>query len=329
MRQPLGILLISLILLACSSGDSAPPTSSVSTGGAGGSAGAGGSGAGAGGSGGSAAGAGGGTAGTGGAAGSGGSGAGAGGSAAGVGGQGGAAGVGGAGAGGTEDCCAGVACGGADPICVEGECFDLKPGECFNSEDCGGKECLGATVCSCNTPCFAPTTPGKCEGAGEEVWGTCGEPGDCMILANSCCGACGMPGLDDVDAVNLQKIDEHFKDVCGEENPTCPACASMNNPDLLAACALGQGKCVALEVSKSPFAACTKDDECVVRAPNCCGCGPYSKEQLLAVNIAQEASYMNELRCDEVDCAPCEDPQFPPGIKAVCDPETKHCRLAP
>jgi hypothetical protein len=103
----------------------------------------------------------------------------------------------------------------------------------------------------------------------------------------------------------------------------------MLNPDLLAVCALGQGKCVALEVSKSSFAECSKDEDCLLRAATCCGCGPYDKEQLLALNKERNAAYMSELGCDLVDCAPCENPEFPKGVKAVCDPKTKHCRVSP
>jgi hypothetical protein len=352
---------LSLFLLACSSEGSDTDTSSVnpSTGGSGGaggsaagsggssgssggsSSGSGGSDAGQGGASGSGAGQGGGPSGSGGTSGGSAGDGGAGGSAAGNGGAGtgGAAGEGGgaggagpggtAGAGGGENCCATVKCGGTNPICVEGECFDLKKGECFSDEDCGGKKCNGVIVCPCNADCDAPTTPGKCEGTATKDWDKCGAPGDCTLQAKGCCAPCGMPGIDDVDAVNQSKIDEHQKDVCGEELPVCPACATMPNPDLLAACALGQGKCVALEVSKSSFAACTKDEDCMLRAATCCGCGPYDKEQLLALNKGQNAAYASELGCDLVNCAPCENPEFPEGVKAVCDPQTKHCRVSP
>lgn len=365
MRTHLAFLL-SLVLLACSSDGGETDTSSVnpSTGGGGNASGsAAGSGGSSGGSGGSDAGAGGGgaagTAGSGagqgggpsgaggvnggsaGDAGAGGTaagngGAGAGGTAgAGAGGSGGTAGAGGAGAGGeggaggSVNCCATVKCGGTNPICVEGECFNLKKGECFSDEDCGGQACKGVILCPCGADCDAPTTPGKCEGTAAKDWDTCGVPGDCTLAAKGCCAPCGMPGIGDMDAVNQSKIDEHQKDVCGEEPPICPACATMTNPDLLAACALGQGKCVALEVSKSSFAECSKDDDCMLRAATCCGCGPYDKEQLLALNKTRNAAYMSELGCDLVDCAPCDKPELPPGVKAVCDPQTKHCRVGP
>lgn len=212
---------------------------------------------------------------------------------------------------------------------MEGECFDLKEGECFSDEDCGGNKCQGAIVCPCNTVCEAPTMPGKCKEAGTGGWDKCKVSGECTLQVKGCCAPCGMPGINDMDAVNKSRTQQHQQEVCGEELPICPACASIPNPDLLAACALDQEKCVVLEVSKSFFSECIQDDDCMVRAATCCGCGPYEKGQLVALNKARNASYMSELGCDAVDCIPCDKPEIPLGIKAVCDPQTKHCKIAP
>lgn len=212
---------------------------------------------------------------------------------------------------------------------MEGECFDLKPGECFSDADCGGKPCSGASVCPCGALCGVATTPGQCEEGPPQDWAKCGVPGDCTIAANTCCGVCGMPELKDVDAVNKAAGQAHFQAVCPEPGP-CPACATMQNPDLMAACALGQGKCIALEISKSSFASCSKDEDCLLRTPQCCACGALAKEQLVAINQGLNAAFMSELGCDQVDCAPCVDPPDPPaGVKAVCDPQTKLCRVSP
>lgn len=231
--------------------------------------------------------------------------------------------------GGKTDCCADVLCSGDHPMCVEGSCFDLKPGQCFNDSDCGGKACKGATICPCGAMCILPTTPGKCEGATISDWSSCGVPGDCTVLANSCCGTCQMPTLNDLDAVNRMSIKEHFQDVCPNPGP-CPTCIGPQNPDIMAGCALGQGKCLLLEVSKSAFSACDKDEDCLLRTPQCCSCGVLPKEQLVAINQKQNAAYSTEIGCGSVGCTPCKDSPTPPkGVKAVCDQKTKHCRITP
>ncbi|MCC6645451.1 MAG: hypothetical protein IT374_07775 [Polyangiaceae bacterium] len=236
------------------------------------------------------------------------------------------AGAGGLGQGGsTDDCCATVKCAGAHPICVAGGCFDLKPGECFSASDCGGAACLGATICPCDAVCVAGTKPGTCAGQAS-AWAACGAPGDCALAANTCCGTCGKPSAADLDAVNKTKLKAHQSEVCPTPQP-CPKCASMPNPDLLAACALGPGTCAVLQVSKSPLSACKVDDDCTLRAPQCCSCGEQPAEGLAAIAKAQLGAYMAELGCGNVSCAPCADPPTPPaGVHAVCD--AGHCKLA-
>lgn len=237
-------------------------------------------------------------------------------------------GAGGAGAGGAENCCATVKCGGEGAVCVEGECFNLKAGECFTQDDCGGAACEGVVLCPCGGVCKQGTKPGLCQGAVAD-WKKCGAPGECTLAANNCCGVCGKPEAANVDAVNDSKLAEHFATVCDDPNPACPECVSQNNPDLLAICALGPGECHVLEVSKSVFSECEKDDDCLLRPPSCCYCEMVA-ENVVALSVKLENSYNAELECDAVDCAPCPNPiEPPPGLTAICDPATKHCRISP
>jgi hypothetical protein len=236
------------------------------------------------------------------------------------------AGSGQAGSGGTTGCCQPSTCG-DEQMCVEGSCFDLKPGECFTSAQCNGAPCLEVIICGCGDECFAPTTPGHCQGS--PAWAKCGAPGDCTLAANSCCGTCGVPGLADVDAIHKGQNSAHFSDVCKEPDPLCPDCLSGINPDLLAVCALGLGQCTAVEVSKSPLSACKSDDDCLLRATKCCACGQISETSLVAISKAQEPSYLSELGCSLVDCGPCQTPPTPPpGHAALCNLSTGHCAIA-
>ncbi len=213
-------------------------------------------------------------------------------------------------------------------MCVAGSCFDLKAGECFSSSDCGGAECVGATVCPCDQECFAPTKPGHCAGS-SSGWATCGAPGECALAPDGCCGACGQPTVAEVDAVNRAKLAEHHAAVCNDPTPACPKCPSATNPDLLAACALGPGKCVVVEVSKNPLSLCQTDADCKLRAPQCCSCGEVPASGLVAIAKSLENAYTKELGCENVDCAPCaEPPTVPAGVKAVCELGTHHCKVS-
>ncbi|MBK7402717.1 MAG: hypothetical protein IPJ34_42445 [Myxococcales bacterium] len=86
-----------------------------------------------------------------------------------------------------------------------------------------------------------------------------------------------------------------------------------------------QGRCTTVDLAVDASTACTKDDECVARAPDCCGaCGPGGA--FVALRKDAVASYVAEV-CGKTKCALCKSPPTPP--KAVCDPKTKHCVVAP
>lgn len=159
-------------------------------------------------------------------------------------------------------------------------------------------------------------------GSSSVDWSKCTMPGECMLAANNCCGSCGAPTIGQVDAVNVGKSKEHFTAVCPHpEDVACPGCASMDNPDLVAMCALGQGKCVAVELSKSPFTECAQESDCVLRYSACCECGATGLPSAFAKT--QLTSYLQSVCSPLADCADCI-PQYPAGAKAVCD--AGHCK---
>ena len=153
-------------------------------------------------------------------------------------------------------------------------------------------------------------------------------PGECTLAPNGCCAGCGQPTTADLDAVNRTKLMAHHDAVCSTPTPSCPKCATMQNPDLLAACALGPGQCKVVEVSKSGLSVCATDGDCMLRPAQCCACGEQPVTSLVALAKAQESSYLAELGCANVDCAPCADPVKPPaGVSAKCEPATGHCKV--
>jgi hypothetical protein len=125
------------------------------------------------------------------------------------------------------------------------------------------------------------------------------------------------------------QLGAHFDAVCNDPNPMCPGCPSATNPDLLAVCALGVGQCTTIEVSKSPFAECKSDSDCVLRAAACCACGQLSEFSMVVLSKTQESGYLTELGCNLVDCGFCQEPPTPPpGYKAACNLTTNHCGIA-
>jgi hypothetical protein len=133
-----------------------------------------------------------------------------------------------------------------------------------------------------------------------------------------------MPTACGVVSVATQHVDALEARLCGgAEAPACVACGSPANLELHAACR--RGRCVTVDLEVDATSACATDDECVARPAFCCApCGlggPY-----VALRKDAAAQYTQEI-CGKVKCASCATPPTPP--RAVCDPRTKHCAVAP
>jgi len=156
-------------------------------------------------------------------------------------------------------------------------------------------------------------------------WAACEVNSECVLSAAGCCDACGEPTLDDVDAINAERMNEHFADVCPEPLP-CPLCPVSRNPDLHATCSSGQ--CLALDIRKHTASACASDDDCRLRATGCCECGASTATwDLIAFNDQNEGLY-RDLVCDPGqgcdDCAPV----YPTDVEAFCASDG-HCDVRP
>lgn len=154
-------------------------------------------------------------------------------------------------------------------------------------------------------------------------WKSCVAPSTCILAHRTCCAPCTMPQACGVVAVGTPFVSALSEKVCGTATPKCPACEGGENPNLHAACR--KGRCTTVDLAVDASSACTKDDECVARAPDCCGaCGPGGA--FVALRKDAVATYVAEV-CGKTKCAQCQSPPTPP--KAVCDPKTKHCAVAP
>ncbi|QQR90084.1 MAG: hypothetical protein IPJ88_18385 [Myxococcales bacterium] len=80
-------------------------------------------------------------------------------------------------------------------------------------------------------------------------WGVCDEAVDtCILESKGCCDPCGIPTQDELDAVNVDFINEHFNAVCDQVNPNCPSCPIGANPKLSAQCI--SGLCTVVDENK-------------------------------------------------------------------------------
>ncbi len=154
-------------------------------------------------------------------------------------------------------------------------------------------------------------------------WKSCVAPSTCVLAHRTCCAPCTMPQACGVVAIGVPFATALSEKLCGTATPKCPKCEGGENPNLHAACRAG--RCTTVDLAVDASTACTTDDECVARAPDCCGaCGPGGA--FIALRKDAVATYAAEV-CGKTKCAQCKSPPAPP--KAVCDPKSKHCVVAP
>lgn len=147
----------------------------------------------------------------------------------------------------------------------------------------------------------------------------CTSPTDCVLVPRSCCGACGEPSRTDSIALHRDDVNAFRNGVCGDD-VGCPACAGQPDPTLLASCVSGQ--CAVIDLYVHPSTECMRDDDCRVRAIDCCECGAdTSPGRLIAVSRGYD-----ELVCDPMSACPECAPVYPDTVFALCN--DGHCRLA-
>lgn len=155
--------------------------------------------------------------------------------------------------------------------------------------------------------------------------GACDVTSDCVVVSVSCCGTCGTATRGDAIAIHQARVRDHAAAACGDD-AACPACAGVQDPNLVATCRAG--RCEVVDLLAEPLTACTADTECRLRPHDCCSCGgDVSEAGLVAIRRDDESALM-ELVCDEgpsSGCPECE-PTYPDGVTARCD--TGRCRVA-
>jgi hypothetical protein len=155
----------------------------------------------------------------------------------------------------------------------------------------------------------------------------CDGPAQCVLAPVGCCSKCGPTEITDFDAIQRDQVDAHHAAVCPVPE-SCPKCASMIGPNLVALCRAE--RCVGVDLRQDVLSECATDADCTMRAGSgCCeSCAVASASELVALNVGKVGA-LAALVCDPLAgaCPPCM-PVYPASAKAVCDPSSKHCRIA-
>jgi hypothetical protein len=148
----------------------------------------------------------------------------------------------------------------------------------------------------------------------------CESPSDCEVAIDQCC-ECEAG----VDAILGTRRAAHRRHVCGRRFLVCPECQGPLRPDLGATC--NAGVCELYDLRTSPIAACSRDEDCVLRVAACCECGGDTRPSaLVAIARDRAAEYRTLVCAPDAECAACE-PIYPAEARAICAADG-HCSVA-
>jgi len=165
-------------------------------------------------------------------------------------------------------------------------------------------------------------------------WTSCTGPGQCALIAKTCCGSCGSPTTADMFAVRKGNESKYRDMVCGPVPPGCPECAPYIADDSLQAwCQFGggsggggapAGKCTAIDVRTETVSACATDDDCILRHSSCCEPCEERRDDLVALGRSSVEAYRSKVCVGDETCYRCMS-RYPVDARARCEPKTKHC----
>ena len=155
----------------------------------------------------------------------------------------------------------------------------------------------------------------------------CDATTQCMLATPGCCATCGPTTASSYVAIDASQFSAFHAATCPAPEP-CPNCASIPDPNFVAACR--SNRCTVVDLRTDPISACTTDADCRFRwAGDCCECTPAPYD---LVSIASA----NEPQLDAILCAPatsctrhCAAAPYPTDKKPVCNPTTLHCQVSP
>ena len=151
-------------------------------------------------------------------------------------------------------------------------------------------------------------------GAGASPWADCAGPGECVALTPGCCGVCGAPTLSDVVGVNEDELAAFHAATCTDPNPLGPAGATAVEPNLVAFCKAS--RCAPIDIRNDAVSACTTDDDCMLRDPDCCEACAVAPFDLVAIAKDKADAYRSEV-CRPAESCPACAPIYPTGYAAA------------
>lgn len=157
---------------------------------------------------------------------------------------------------------------------------------------------------------------------GQSDFFACERSSECSVVPQSCCGTCGAPSRGDALAISRASAAEYARGTCADD-VGCPACAALFiDPTLVATCRAGTCELVDLQLHAA--SACTQDDDCKVRTPDCCECGGDTDPgRLIGINAGAERAYA-DLVCDPERACPECAPIYPREVAVECNSDG-HC----
>lgn len=164
--------------------------------------------------------------------------------------------------------------------------------------DCGG---------STNTDPGGGGSGGSGGGGGSNELTSCVVNSDCVLRAESCCGACGTATREDSIAINVQHAAEYAERVC--KNQGCDDCVMPQDATLLATCRAGH--CAVVDLMQHPSTECQSDADCRVRTNECCECGGAVDIEHLVSIASSGAGSFADLVCDPSHGCPECEPEYP------------------
>jgi hypothetical protein len=158
--------------------------------------------------------------------------------------------------------------------------------------------------------------PGDAVDGGEPDFSSCERSSECIVVPESCCGTCGAPVRGDAIAINADAASEYAGRAC-EDDVGCPACAPLFiDPTLIATCRAG--RCELVDLQRHAASACTREDDCKVRTPDCCECGGDTDPgRLIGIATSAEGEYA-DLVCDPERACPECGAIYPTEVTVEC-----------
>ncbi len=166
----------------------------------------------------------------------------------------------------------------------------------------------------------------------------CLDSSQCRVVTNACCPACEAPTIDDSSAVDSSSVAAWYESQCrNDAGGPCVTCeqppgavAALCEP-LLTPDGPMFGTCEAVDLR--PYAACTKDADCVVQTTTCCGQCSDDPNAFVAVSDPQGfLNNTNVTRACVADCVACTDDagaprRGPSWLHAKCNSTLGACVL--